>query len=101
MNIANLDIWTGWALCAASENMRQMPVWVAKAVHPDCDKPTHAWAMLVGLQRERIALRTGERLAKEVMGYPGATADQAEQYLDRQSMPWSMDLAWGSLGGDW
>lgn len=102
MHVTNVDVWCGWALqCAKEGIVKQMPAWVAKSIHPDCENPTHVWAMAVGIQNERLALRSGERLAREVMGTPAATMDAAEAYLDSQLNAWVMDLAYGSFGEDW
>jgi hypothetical protein len=91
------EIWEGWAYCAAESGERQMPRYVAEAVHPDCDQPTYAWCMLVGLQRERMALRSGERLPREVVGQALASIEDAEKYIERQMYYWTCELAYGSV----
>lgn len=101
MRVTNRDVWEGWALCAAEEKQKQMPPYVAQAVHPDCDNPTFAWAMLVGLQREREALFTGERLPKEVVGVSTADLNTAAQYLEHQMVFWTNELAFGSYREEW
>lgn len=98
MRVRDPRIFEGWALQAAKENhnAKHMPVFVAQAIHPDCEQPTHVWAMAIGIQRERLALRTGERLPREIVGVYSATMDAAEAYLDRQISVWVQDLAYGS-----
>jgi hypothetical protein len=95
--MSNRDVWAGWAQCVAEDfDGYHMPPYVAQACHPDCDQPSHAWAMLVGLQRERQALFSGERLPKEVVGITDATMEQAIQYLEHQMIWWADELAFGS-----
>ena len=102
MRLTDREVWAGWALCALDHpQSRCMPPYVAQAVHPDCDEPSFAWAMLVGLQRERQALLNGERLPKEVCGVSTATTDQAIQYLENQMIYWTNELAFGSYRMDW
>ena len=101
MTVSDLSVWEGWGRLAAQENWFQMPVWVEKSVHPQCEQPSHTWAMLVGVQREREALFSGERLPREVMGFPTATMDQAVLYLDRLSQHFAQNLAWGTYSDEW
>lgn len=101
MRCTDRDIWAGWAYCAVDSNTRYMPIYAARACHPDCDDPMFSWSMLVGLQRERQALLTGERLPKEVVGLSSASMDQAIQYLEQQMNFWTDELAFGSYRDDW
>ena len=99
--VSNVDVWIGWGVVGAKENMKQMPAWVAQSVHKECARPDHTWAMLVGVCREREALFSGERLPREVMGFPSATMDQATLYLERQAERLAQGLAWGDWSDKW
>lgn len=101
MKTSNVEVWLGWSIVSAAENVRVMPEWVAKAVHPDCERPTHTWAMLVGVQKEREALFAGERLPREVLGHPTATMEASILYLERQAHFFAAALAWGDFADDW
>lgn len=102
MKVSDPNLYEGWARLVAQEHSKGlMPAWVAKSIHPDCERPTHVWAMLVGIQRERQALFDGERMPREVMGFPTATMDQAIGYLERQAQNFAAALAWGSSSDEW
>jgi hypothetical protein len=103
MTVSSTEVFEGWARLCATENnnLKEMPSWVSQAIHPDCERPTHTWAMLVGIQRERKALFCGERLPREVLGFPTASMDAAILYLERQSNFFAAALAWGSYDDEW
>lgn len=92
-----VSVWAGWGQCAASENIARMPAFIAKVVHPECKDPDYAWAMLVGCQRERLAMEAGERLPSEVLGLLNTGYEEASGYLENQIMFWASELCYGTI----